>query len=124
MIDLRGKTEQALRYVGKVATPVVHTVAYTLTGDVLVKRKFLKQLPFLVFLLMLSRFYVNNRFSYEAELRELNKLKSEMVDKRYRSLTISKELMEMGRQSRIEQRLKRMGSELQDARTPLIMVKE
>ena len=113
-----------MRYVGKVVAPVVHTVAYTLTGDVLVKRKFLKQLPFLVFLLMLSLFYVNNRFSYEAELRELNKLKSEMVDKRYRSLTISKELMEMGRQSRIEQRLKRMGSELQDARTPLIMVKE
>ena len=46
-----------------------------MTGNVLVNDKFQKQLPFVVFILMLSLFYVNNSFNYEAEWRAMNRLK-------------------------------------------------
>ena len=111
-------------YVSKTAEKIKPLMVDLMKGNVLVKDRFQKQIPFVVFLLMLSLFYVNNRFSYEEELRDMNRLKAEWVDKRYRSLTISKELMDMGRQSHIQQRLKAKGSDLGEAITPLIIIKE
>ncbi|MDR1591314.1 MAG: hypothetical protein LBS16_00290 [Prevotellaceae bacterium] len=92
-------------------------------GNLLTKEFVQKQLPFILFLTALALFYINNRFTYEAKLKEHIKLKKELKDAKYRSLIISKELMQTSNQSAVIKRLRENGSELQESVTPPVEIK-
>lgn len=93
-----------------------------MNGDVLVRDVVQRQMKFIILLLMLAMFYINNRFAYEAELKRLDELNQELVDARFRSLTIQKEMVEKGRRSQVEQRLQKLGSSLAEPNSPVIIV--
>ncbi len=93
-------------------------------GDILVSDILQRQLPYIILVFVLSLLYINNRFLYERQLRELNDSKIELIDLKYRSLTISKELMLKGRRTEVIEQLKRQGSDLQEATSPIIIIKE
>ena len=101
----------------------VSLIKEIIAGDVFLRETVQKQFLY-VLLFVLSLFYVNNRFLYEKELREVNRMRNELVDLRYRSLTISKELKLAGRRTMILDALNECGSNLKEATEPVIIIED
>ena len=78
----------------------------------------------MLLIFVLSLVYINNRFLYERELREIARLRSEVVDLRYRSLTISKEVKQAGRRTMIIEALKAHGSDLEETAKPIVVIED
>lgn len=93
-----------------------------IAGDVFLRETVQKQYLYMLMLFVLSLFYVNNKFLYERELREVNRLRNEVVDLRYRSLTISKKLKQAGRRTMIMNELSVHGSDLVEATEPIVII--
>jgi len=92
------------------------------SGEALGREWLQRQIPFIIFLVMIALFYINNRFAYEAQLRDIDRLKKELVDAKYESLTVSEELMQMSRQSYVVDKLHEQGSNLQVSTEPSVVI--
>ena len=103
---------------------VITLVREFIAGDVFLKETVQKQYLYVLLLFVLSLVYINNRFLYERELREIAKLRNEVVDLRYRSLTISKEVKQAARRTMIIEALKAHGSDLEEATKPIIIIED
>lgn len=103
---------------------VITLVKEFIAGDVFLKETVQKQYLYVLLLFVLSLVYINNRFLYERELREVAKLRNEVVDLRYRSLTISKEVKQAGRRAMIIEALKSHGSDLEEATKPIVIIED
>lgn len=101
---------------------VITLVKEFIAGDVFLKEAVQKQFLYVLLLVVLSLVYINNRFLYERQLREIASLRNEVVDLRYRSLTISKEVKQAGRRTMIIEALKSHGSDLEEATKPIIII--
>lgn len=101
---------------------VITLVREFIAGDVFLKEAVQKQFLYVLLLVVLSLVYINNRFLYERQLREIARLRNEVVDLRYRSLTISKEVKQAGRRTMIIEALKSHGSDLEEATKPIIII--
>lgn len=101
---------------------VITLVREFVAGDVFLKEAVQKQFLYVLLLVVLSLVYINNRFLYERQLREIASLRNEVVDLRYRSLTISKEVKQAGRRTMIIEALKSHGSDLEEATKPIIII--
>lgn len=101
---------------------VITLVREFIAGDVFLKEAVQKQFLYVLLLVVLSLVYINNRFLYERQLREIASLRNEVVDLRYRSLTISKEVKQAGRRTMIIEALKSHGSDLDEATKPIIII--
>lgn len=93
-----------------------------LAGDVLGREALRRQIPLVILIVVLSLLLVYNRFAHEAELRRIESLKKELTDVKNTSLTISKELMQMSRQSYVMKKLEEQGSTLQLSSQPAFVV--
>ncbi len=107
---------------GNGGVSVVTLTKEFIAGDILLKEAIQKQFLFLLLLFVLSLVYVNNRFLYERQLREVNKLRVEAEDIKYRSLVISKELKQAGRRTMILKALSENGSRLSEATEPIVII--
>ena len=103
---------------------VITLVREFIAGDVFLKEAVQKQFLYVLLLVVLSLVYINNRFLYERQLREIASLRNEVVDLRYRSLTISKEVKQAGRRTMIIEALKAHGSDLEEATKPIIIIED
>ena len=74
--------------------------------------------------MILTIFYISNRYSCQQEMIEIDKLKKDLTDIKYDALTRSSELMEKSRQSRIEEYISTQQSELQTATNPPYLIKK
>src|SRR5690554_954944 len=72
-----------------------------LNGNILTKKFIRKQYLLIILLVVLSVFYIDNRYSSEKQIKRIAELKKEIQDVKYESLTISAELMGITRQSNI-----------------------
>jgi hypothetical protein len=95
-----------------------------LNGNIFTKRFFIKQIGLLIMIVVLFIFYIGNRYEYESELTYQNKLKKEVQDKKYESLSISAELMQVSRQSNVEKMLKERGIQLHEPVSPLVVLND
>lgn len=95
-----------------------------LGGDVLAMDFFKRQTKLLILVMILTIFYISNRYSCQQELIEIDKLKKKLVDIKYDALTRSSELMEKSRQSRIEDYISSRESDLQTSTTPPYLIKK
>lgn len=64
------------------------------------------QLGLIILIAIFFIFYINNRYKNQAELIEIDNLKKELDDARFRALTRSSELTSKSRQSYIEDYLR------------------
>ena len=74
-----------------------------LGGDILANDFFKRQTSLLILIMILTILYIDNRYTSQQELIEIDRLKKELIDIKYDALTRSSELMEKSRQSRIEE---------------------
>ena len=95
-----------------------------LGGEILVHSFLRRQVYLLILIVILTILYIDNRYSSQQELIEIDLLKKELTDIKYDALTISSELTEKSRQSRIEEYISAEGRQLQTAATPPFLIKE
>ena len=95
-----------------------------LGGDILANDFLKRQTKLLILIMILTIFYISNRYSCLQEMIEIDKLKKDLTDIKYDALTRSSELMEKSRQSRIEEYISTQQSELQTATNPPYLIKK
>ena len=86
-----------------------------LGGDILANDFFKRQTTLLILIMVLTILYIDNRYSSQQELIEIDRLKKELTDRKYNALTRSSELMEKSRQSRREEYISTGESPLETA---------
>jgi len=96
-----------------------------LGGDILESKFMIHQVVFFMFLVILAIIYTGNRYASQQDSLLLDSLKAEMVEVRYKVLTIESDLLNASRQSEIIRRLKENGdSLLLNSTTPPFAIKE
>lgn len=95
-----------------------------LGGDILANDFFKRQTRLLILIMILTVLYIDNRYSSQQELIEIDKLKKDLIDIKYDALTRSSELMEKSRQSRIEEYISTEESRLQTATNRPYLIKK
>ncbi|MDR2205810.1 MAG: hypothetical protein LBE36_06620 [Flavobacteriaceae bacterium] len=93
-----------------------------LNGNILTKNFIQKQYPLLLLIAFLGIFYIGNRYEYEARVRKENRLRAELRDTRYESLSISAELMQLSRRSNVLRMVNERGLGLVESTEPPIRI--
>ena len=78
-------------------------------GDLLSNQTVLRNLPFLVFLGILAMFYIGNTYYTEKTFKEIEKIKNELKELRYQSITAKSRMLDVGKQTEIAKKVERMG---------------
>lgn len=100
------------------------TLKSILGGDILAHDFLKRQANLLILIVILTILYIDNRYSSQQELIEIDQLKKELIDIKYDALTISSELTEKSRQSRIEEYISAEGNTLETATTPPYLIRK
>ncbi len=102
------------------------TLKSILGGDILAHNFLRRQANLIILIVILTILYIDNRYESQREIIEIDRLKKELVDTKYDALTISSELTERSRQSRIEEYVATEEGKmpLQTATTPPYLIKE
>jgi hypothetical protein len=95
-----------------------------LNGNILSKKFIRKQYPLLGLIAVLTLFYVDNRYNSEKEVAEEIRLKNQLQDVKYESLTISAELTKMSRRSYILDLIKSRGIDLKESDYAPVLIEE
>ena len=78
-------------------------------GDVLSNHAVLRNLPFLIFLAILAMFYISNTYYSEKTFKNIEKIKNELKELRYQSITAKAKMLDVGKQTEIAKKVERMG---------------
>lgn len=99
------------------------TLRSILGGEILTSDLLRRQIPLLALLVVLTIVYISNRYSFQQEMIEIDRLKKELTDIRYDALTRSSELTEKSRRSHVEEYVSQGESTLQTATQPPYLIK-
>lgn len=72
-----------------------------ITGNVLKQKNIIKQLPFVIFIVMLAILYIANRYHAEYLFRKTAKLQEQLNEARAESISIASKLMSESRQTQV-----------------------
>jgi hypothetical protein len=78
-------------------------------GDLLSNHAVLRNLPFLIFLGILAMFYIGNTYYSEKTFKEIEKIKNELKELRYQSITAKARMLDVGKQTEIAKKVERLG---------------
>ena len=106
------------------ASPKHMSIRSILGGDILANDFFKRQTSLLILIMILTILYIDNRYTSQQELIEIDRLKKELIDVRYKALNRSSELMEKSRQSRIEEYISTEESHLETATNRPFLIKK
>jgi hypothetical protein len=73
-------------------------------------------------LCVIAIFYIDNRFACEQQIVKINRLKEQLTNAKYESLTTSSVLMQISRQSQVSVEISNKGIDLQPSSEPAIKV--
>ena len=71
-------------------------------GSLLTVKAFVRQIPFILFGVLLTLIYIANRYHAEKMIRDLERLKTEVKDLRAEEITTDSELMNLNRPSNVQ----------------------
>lgn len=101
----------------------VHDIQSWLNGDMLRSQKIREQYPLIGLIVGLVFLYILTGYQSAKQQHRLTDTKKEMLDAKFRYMTISAQLTNSTRQSQVIEVLKVNGSELQENRIPPVKVK-
>jgi len=101
----------------------VHDIQSWLNGDMLRSQKIREQYPLIGLIVGLVFLYILTGYQSAKQQHRLTDTKKEMLDAKFRYMTISAQLTNSTRQSQVIEVLKENGSELQENRVPPVKVK-
>lgn len=94
------------------------SLLYILGGGILKEDFIVKHTRMIVLLVILTFFFIGNRYSCMQKLKEIDRLQQQLRDIRFEALSISSELTGQSRQSQIEALVEEYGIELEGAKSP------
>jgi len=100
------------------------TLKTIIDGTILTNKSVVKQIPFIIFLVVLALFSITNRNFSEKKINEVNVLRKEVRELRANSITIASEFMEISKQTTIYKEIKRRNIDLQEATAPPMKIKK
>jgi len=92
-------------------------------GSVLTEGVFVRNLRFIIALLLIIFVFISYRYSVLRKMAEVESLERQLKDAKYEALSISAELTKASRQSEIEQRIAREGLDLKVSDQPFYVIK-
>ena len=101
----------------------VHDIQSWLNGDKLRSQKIREQYPLIGLIVGLVFLYILTGYQSAKQQHRLTDTKKEMLDAKFRYMTISAQLTNRTRQSQVIEVLKVNGSELQENRIPPVKIK-
>ena len=101
----------------------VHDIQSWLNGDMLRSQKIREQYPLIGLIVGLVFLYILTGYQSAKQQHRLTDTKEEMLDAKFRYMTISAQLTNSTRQSQVIEVLKVNGSELQENRIPPVKIK-
>lgn len=78
-------------------------------GDLLSNHAVLRNLPFLIFLATLAMFYIGNTYYSEKTFKEIEKIKNELKELRYQSITAKAKMLDVCKQTEIAKKVELLG---------------
>ena len=93
-----------------------------ISGSVLSKDVVVHHLPFILFIAILSIYYISNRYHSERVYREMVSLEKELKELRFESITTASALMYMSKQSEVVKRVEKEGLDLIESTEPPIKI--
>ena len=78
-------------------------------GDLLSNRAVLSNLPFVIFLAILAMFYISNTYYTEKTFKQIEKIKNELKELRYQSITAKAKMLDVCKQTEIAKKVESMG---------------
>ena len=101
----------------------VHDIQSWLNGDKLRSQRIREHYPLIGLIVALVFLYILTGYQSAKQQHRLTDTKKEMLDAKFRYMTISAQLTNSTRQSQVIEVLKVNGSELQENRVPPVKVK-
>lgn len=101
-----------------------HVIQSWLNGDKLRSRQIREQYPLIGLIVVLVFIYILAGYQAAKQQHRLTDTKKEMLDAKFRYMTISAELTNSTRQSRVIEALRENGSALQENNVPPVKIKE
>ena len=105
-------------------SPKHMSIRSILGGDILANAYFKRHTSLLILIMVLTILYIDNRYTSQQEMIEIDRLKKELTDIKYDALTRSSELMEKSRQSRIEEYISTEESHLETSTSRPYLIKK
>ncbi len=93
-------------------------------GDMLLSPFLSRQIGLIALIAALIIVYVSNRYAFQYEQVEIQRLRTQLEDTKYEALARSSELMEKSRESNIEKYIEEQGSQLQMSTLPPVVIKK
>ena len=93
-----------------------------LSGNILTSDFFRGQLFLFLLLCVIAVFYIDNRFTCDQQIVKINRLKEQLTNAKYESLTTSAVLMQLSRQSQVGIAINTKGIDLKASPQPAIKV--
>lgn len=93
-----------------------------ISGSVLSKDVVVLHLPFILFIAILSIYYISNRYQSERVYRDMISLEKELKELRFESITTASDLMYMSKQSEVVKRVEKEGLGLIESTEPPIKI--
>jgi len=94
------------------------SIMYILGGGMLKEDFIVKHTKMIVLVVFLMIAYISNRYSCITKVHEIERLEKQLREVRYESLLISTRLTGNTRPSLVEEDVKKMGLEIEKAKTP------
>jgi hypothetical protein len=85
-------------------------------GDLLSKHAVLNNLPFLIFLAILALFYISNTYYTEKTFKQIEKIKNELKELRYQSITTKAKMLDVCKETEIAKKVGLLG--IKETTTP------
>lgn len=89
-----------------------------LSGNILLQESIKKHLWYILFIVLLSVIYINNKYKTESILIEIIKLQDEVKELRDRSVSYASELMSMSRESEVIKLTEEKNVDLKELKLP------
>jgi hypothetical protein len=80
-----------------------------LGGDLLSNHIVLSNLPYLIFLGILAMFYISNTYYSEKTFKQIEKIKNELKELRYQSITAKAKMLDVCKQTEIAKKVELLG---------------
>lgn len=93
-------------------------------GDMLLSPFLSRQIGLIVLVAALIIVYVSNRYAFQSEQVEIQRLRTKLEDVKYEALARSSELMEKSRESNIQKYIEEQGSQLGISTRPPVVIKK
>jgi cell division protein FtsL len=106
------------------AKEIKKKIMYILGGTVLTEDFFWKNARFIITVCIIIVLYISNRYSCIEKMAKIESLQRELKDAKYESLIMSVDLMELSRESKVEDLVQKKGVDVKQITEPVYKIKK